>query len=561
MADSEPRRGSILLLVLVVVAMLTLGTATYLELMQSERKAVRHHGRAAQAIRLAQSGAEYVKTLLALTPAEIQQGGGLVNNASTMQAVIVDDQTDDFDRGRFTIVSPAQADGLYSGAINYGLENESAKLNVNTLLAPGADDAAANRLMALPGMTAPVADAILDWLDQDATPRTNGAEQEVYGQLSPPYAPRNGPIANLDELLLIRGVTPELLYGVDQNRNFAVDASETPRGALEQLNVTDGSLNRGWFAYLTVSSVETFKPAAGKTAVDLNSQNLQQLYNDLKSMVGDDKAKFIIVYRQYGPQQQQPAGQGGSPSLPGSNSGGTASASASTGQRNATGNQGGNTGGNQNSGGPGGVATQPITVSASTLQLKFDQQGGTQINSPLDLVGAKVQIPGQNNGPPQNVDSPWPDNPASYRELLTLYDVMSYGNRRIAGRININVASRPVLTSIPNMPSEAIGQIVGRRQAEPDLTLSDQRHAIWLLVEGIVTLDQMKQLERYVTTRGDAFSGQSVGFFDAGPIAARGEFVVDRSSVTPHLRSWQDLTPLGRGFSTLSLGVDSATAK
>jgi hypothetical protein len=138
---------------------------------------------------------------------------------------------------------------------------------------------------------------------------------------------------------------------------------------------------------------------------------------------------------------------------------------------------------------------------------------------------------------------------------------MSYGNRRIAGRVNINVASRPVLTSIPNMPPEAIGQIVGRRQAEPDLTLSDQRHAIWLLVEGIVTLDQMKQLERYVTTRGDAFSGQSVGFFDAGPIAARGEFVVDRSSVTPHLRSWQDLTPLGRGFSTLSLGVDSATAK
>ena len=30
-------------------------------------------------------------------------------------------------------------------------------------------------------------------------------------------SPRNGPITDLDELLLVRGVTPELLYGLDQN--------------------------------------------------------------------------------------------------------------------------------------------------------------------------------------------------------------------------------------------------------------------------------------------------------------------------------------------------------
>jgi hypothetical protein len=108
------------------------------------------------------------------------------------------------------------------------------------------------------------------------------------------------------------------------------------------------------------------------------------------------------------------------------------------------------------------------------------------------------------------------------------------------------------------MPAEAIGQIVGRREAEPDLMLSDQRHAIWILIEGIVTVDQMKQLERYITARGDAFSGQAVGFFDAGPMAARGEFVVDRSGQTPHLRVWQNLSSLGRGFSTASLGLQAA---
>jgi hypothetical protein len=400
---SSQRRGSVLLLVLVVVALLTLGTATYLELMQSERRAVRHFGRGGQALRLAESGAEYVKTVLALTPTEIQQAGGLVSNPSSMQAVIVDDQTDPFDRGRFTIISPAQSDGLYAG-IRYGLENESAKLNVNALLAPGADDQAASRLMALPGMTVEVADAILDWLDQDGQPRENGAEEEVYSQFTPPYAPRNGPIADLDELLLVRGVTPELLYGLDQNRNFFVEATETPRGVLAELSNTDGSLNRGWSAYLTVWSVEGAKQAIGKTMVDLNGQDLQQLYNNLKSAIGDDKAKFIIVYRQYGSQQQQqtsgtPSAQSAS-SASASGASGVVSAAAPVQSAQAVqsfstveANQG--QGGGQ-AGGQGGQPNQqtPVTVQASALQLKFEQQGGNQINSPLDLIGARVQIPG-----------------------------------------------------------------------------------------------------------------------------------------------------------------------
>jgi DNA uptake protein ComE-like DNA-binding protein len=563
------RHGSVLLLVLVVIALLTLGTATYLDLMQNERRAVRHFGRSTQALRLAESGAEYLKTVLALTPAEIQQAGGLSSNPSSMQAVIVDDQADPFDRGRFTIISPAQSDGLYAG-IRYGLENESAKLNINTLLAPGAEDQAAMRLSSLPGMTPEVADAILDWLDQDGQPRENGAEEEVYSQLTPPYAPRNGPIPDLDELLLVRGVTPELLYGLDQNRNFFVEASEMPRGVLAELTNTDGSLNRGWSAYLTVWSVEGSKQETGKTKVDLNGQDLQSLYNGLKSAIGDDKAKFIIVYRQYGPQQQQAEG------TPSAESASSASGSGASGAANAAApaqsvqavqsfstveaNQG--EGGNQVGGqasGQGGQPNQqpPITVQASALQLKFEQQGGNQINSPLDLIGVRVQIPGENNGPPQNVDSPFQDNPGAYREMLKLYDMMSLGQaRRVAGRVNVNAATRPVLNGIPNLTAAAIGKIVARREAEPDQTLSDQRHALWLLIEGVVTLDEMRQLERFITTGGDVFSGQAVGFFDAGPAAARGEFVIDRSGMSPRLRAWRDLTSLGRGFSTARLGVD-----
>jgi DNA uptake protein ComE-like DNA-binding protein len=532
--------------------MLTLGTATYLELMQNEHRAVRSHGRAVQAQRLAESGIEYVKYLVGLTPAEIQESEGLSSNEAALQAIVVDDQPEDNDRGRFSIVGPAQEDGLYVG-YKFGLQNESARLNVNVLLAPGAEDQAANRLMALPGMTPETADAILDWLDADEVPRENGAERDAYSQLTPAVAPRNGPIPALDELLQVRGVTPELLYGVDQNRNFLVDLAEQPRGLLVELDNTDGVLNRGWSAYLTVSSVEAMRDSAGAALLDVNGQNLQQLYNGLKTAVGDDKAKFIIVYRQHGPQQSatgQPGVAGGAPAPGNQPAAGGGAAPAS-----------GAPGGGPGAGAPGpqNPAAAPVTVAPASLQLNFDQQGATQLTSLLDLICAKVQIPGVNNAPPQLVDSPWLDNAASYRELLKLYDVAAAGSaRRVAGRINVNSATRTVLASIPFLPQAAVGKIVGRREIEPDPLLSDQRHPLWLLIEGIVTLPEMRQIERYVTSGGDVFSGQSVGFFDAGPMAARIEFIVDRSGTTAHRRAASDLSALGRGFSNSQLGVEPA---
>ncbi|RIK70074.1 MAG: hypothetical protein DCC67_20955, partial [Planctomycetota bacterium] len=520
----ERQHGSVLLLVLVVVAILTLGTATYLELMQNELQAVRRHGRQAQALRLAESGAEYVKSLVALTPEELQLAGGLLDNPKLMQAVIVDDPSDEFDRGRFTILAPAQSDGLYSGA-RFGLENESAKLNVNALLAPGAEDRAIDRLLALPGMTLETAEAIVDWLDPDDAARLNGAESEYYRGLQPGYSAQNGPIADIEELLLVKGVTPELLYGLDQNRNLLVDEHERPRGLLAELDNADGSMNRGWSAYLTTSSVESMAPAAGTALVDLNGSDLQKLYNDLKPTIGDDQAKFLVLYRQYGalPMPQESGGAGsqtstGRPGGSGATPGGAPMAAQGP----------GGTSSGAAAGGPGGGNQQPsVEVSVGAVQLKFEQPASQQLSSPLALVGATVQIPGENNGPPQNVKSPWLDEAGSYRDLLTLYDVAkAAASGRVAGRVNINAASRPVLRSIPDLPDDAVGKIVSRRELEPDRTQSDQRHAIWLLIEGIVTLEEMQRLERYITVGGDVFSGQAVGFFDAGQGVARGEFLV-----------------------------------
>jgi hypothetical protein len=558
--NARPTRcGSVLLLVLVVVAMLTLGTATYLEVMQTEHRAVRHRGRGAQAEQLAASGVEYVKPYLAMTPQELLAQGGMTNNPAVFQAVLVDDQPDEADRGRVTIMAPAQVSGYYSG-VQYGLENESAKLNVNTLLAEGAEDQAAARLLALPGMTVDTADAILDWIDKDDQPRANGAEADYYAGLDPGYTPRNAPLADVDELLLVRGVTPELLYGLDQNRNNFIEANEQPRGLAAELDNSLGQINRGWAGYLTVHSVEAGGGAGGAKLIDLNSQDLQTLYKDLQTALTDEQAKFIILYRQYGGQPTNGTQTNGAAN----SAGGATGASSSGGNQSSSGNSGTPVAGTPGtSAASGGNASTPQKVPAASINLKFDQQGGNQISSPLALVGVTVQVPGEgDNAPAQQVESPWRDDPNSYRDLLKVYDAAAISSaRRIAGRVNVNAASRPVLGSIPQLSPAAIDQIVGRREPEPDPVLSDQRHAIWLLIENLVTLEEMRALERYITTRGDAFSGQAVGYFDAGPLAARGEFVLDRTGTTPRLRAWRDLTPLGRGYTAEVLGVPEAPGR
>ena len=61
-----------------------------------------------------------------------------------------------------------------------------------------------------------IVNSVKDWLDSgddDATSGLSGAEANYYEDLDPPYAVRNGPIPDLNELLLIKGITPELYYG------------------------------------------------------------------------------------------------------------------------------------------------------------------------------------------------------------------------------------------------------------------------------------------------------------------------------------------------------------
>jgi len=81
------------------------------------------------------------------------------------------------------------------------VEDEAGKLNLNT---------ATPEALAL-FFPPEVADAIVDWRDADSVPGAQGAEDDYYATLTPPYYCKNAPFTTVEELLLVRGVTRDLL--------------------------------------------------------------------------------------------------------------------------------------------------------------------------------------------------------------------------------------------------------------------------------------------------------------------------------------------------------------
>lgn len=125
----------------------------------------------------------------------------------------------------------------------YGLIDESSKLNINT--------ASVDMLMRLPGMTQELAASIVDWRDPDDDVSEGGGAESAYYLLQPePYYCKNAPFETLDEVMLVKGATREVLFGVDANRNGVVDADEA--GTQGHVASVDGQAQCGVYKYMTV---------------------------------------------------------------------------------------------------------------------------------------------------------------------------------------------------------------------------------------------------------------------------------------------------------------------
>ncbi len=73
------------------------------------------------------------------------------------------------------------------------------------------------------GVARGIIDSLIDWIDSDDGDGEEefGAEDSYYQSLSPPYSCKNGPVESIRELLQVKGITPELLYGTEEKPPLA----------------------------------------------------------------------------------------------------------------------------------------------------------------------------------------------------------------------------------------------------------------------------------------------------------------------------------------------------
>ena len=536
------RRGSALIVVLIVVVLLTLGAYTFLDSMILERRAADFSARTAQSRALADSGIEYAAAMLG-NPADLETEN-IYHNPESFAGITLLESASDTGRGRFTLVAPVENDTTGT-QLRYGLVDESSKININAITALDLDEDQSHALLlAIPGMTDEAADGILDWVDSDDDERTYGAESLTYEGLEPPYSAKNGACESIDELLLVSGVTPALLYGEDANRNGLLDPNEDDGDFTSPPDDEDGLLDLGWNAYLTIFSSESNLQQDGTERIDLNQPLLTELYDQLNDEFGADTAMFITAFRLNGPVT--PSAVSGSTTASTGNAA-TDDALQAIGNgiaqqitRVATGSGGGTDGAGSDAG--------------AVTRAGMDLSPGAKVTivSLYELVDAQVTV--AIDGTDTTLDSPWLTSGGLNTTLPTLLEQMTTTSAAtLDGRININQARREVLLGVPGMPVDLPDLIASHQlidsEGQPITDLIGQRATTgWLLVDGLADLPTMQLLDKYLCARGDVISLQSVGSFDRGGAVTRIEAVIDATQQPPRVIFRRDLTRLGPGY-------------
>lgn len=118
-----------------------------------------------------------------------------------------------------------QVDGTpYTGELGLGtytvsIVDESGKVDINF-----ASELLLKNLFLNMGIseeeTDTIVDSIMDWKDRDDLHRLHGAESDYYQSLQNPYKAKNARFDSLEELLLVKGMSADILYGNKERKGI-----------------------------------------------------------------------------------------------------------------------------------------------------------------------------------------------------------------------------------------------------------------------------------------------------------------------------------------------------
>lgn len=356
---------------------------------------------------------------------------------------------------------------------HYGIMDECSKININV--------AAKAQLMQLEMMTEEIADAVLDWRDDDSQPQPMGAENQYYNGLTEPYNAKNGLFDSVEELLLVKGVTIDLLYGEDINQNGALDAPENDGADHYPNDNSDGTLRRGWYPYLTIYSYEKNVDGSGAGRLNLNDANKEAMQEKFNGILEENEIDSIIAAREQ--NNFQSVGDLLDVQLTTQTSGGE-----------------NNNGRGRNNGG--------------------ENRGNNRNNNR-----------GGNNNRNQNQGKLSPDKVKQIIDKVTIS-----GESNLTGRINLNTAPESVIKTLLTENPDVVTNIIQERTNKGAFdSIGD------LLDVNGVTEDIFKRIANNVCVKSSVFSVRSIGYMPKTSAYKEVMALIDRGVDPPQIRYWKVL--------------------
>ena len=328
---------------------------------------------------------------------------------------------------------------------NVRVIDESGKLNINT--------ATRSQLLVLPYMEPYIADAIIDWRDENDTISGEGVESGYYQNLPFRYTIRNGPFKTIRELLLVKDVTEQMFYGEDTNLNEELDYNEKDGTRSPPADDGDDELDEGWIAYLSCYSYDRNADAEGSGRTNVNQADEGQLETSLG--IKRSVARWIVQRRE-----------------------------------------------------------------------------NNRFESIADLI--------DNDSPVKPAESSEGDSePLDLQTFSQIADRITVDNNmQIPGKVNVNTASKEVLTALFGSGDEAV-QIADNIIAYRRSLIGGMQSIAELL--NVLSIDNFKRIASLVTTRSNVFTVRCFAAADRGGsdgVTLLTEVVVDRSSNPCRILYW-----------------------
>jgi general secretion pathway protein K len=258
--------GVALILVLSVMVTLVAIVGQFSYSMRTEINITRNFKEEEEAYRLAIAGIESAKMeiLSAENPAEmyVNENGILIFGGG---------EDEEGDEG---VAEPERKESLGRGTFEYTITDEDGKLSLNHATIEQLKDLFLDSGVDVTDVDT-IVDSIMDWRDTNDLHMLNGAEEDYYRSLEKPYSCKDGPFDSVEELLLVRDMTPEILFGT--SRTFTDEIDEEDEEAYE-----------GVVKYLTVKG-------SGKININTAERTVLEL------VLGEEKADDILTQRESGP--------------------------------------------------------------------------------------------------------------------------------------------------------------------------------------------------------------------------------------------------------------------